>query len=43
MENVLALERYKGGSVFKQFVLILEDAGYSVEWTIAKCEEFVFH
>lgn len=40
MENVPALERYKEGRVFHKFVSILENAGYSVEWTIAKCEEF---
>lgn len=40
MENVPALERYKEGRVFGRFVSTLENAGYSVEWTIAKCEEF---
>ena len=40
MENVPALERYKEGRVFQQFVSILRGAGYSVGWTIAKCEEF---
>lgn len=40
MENVPALERYKDGRVFGEFVSILREAGYSVEWTIAKCEEF---
>ena len=38
MENVL--KRYKEGCVFRKFVSTLEGAGYSVEWTIAKCEEF---
>ncbi len=40
MENVPALERYKGGRVFQRLVSILRCAGYSVEWTVAKCEEF---
>lgn len=40
MENVPALLRYKGGRVFKNFCDSLEGAGYQVEWTIAKCEEF---
>lgn len=40
MENVPALERYKGGKVFNSFVEALRDAGYSVEWTIARCEDF---
>ena len=40
MENVPALERYKNGKVFNRFIGILQNAGYSVEWTIAKCEEF---
>jgi len=40
MENVPALKRYKEGCVFRKFVSTLEGAGYSVEWTIAKCEEF---
>ncbi|EAQ28633.1 site-specific DNA-methyltransferase [Erythrobacter sp. NAP1] len=40
MENVPALERYKSGAVFKRFVSILREGGYSVDWTIAKCEEF---
>ena len=40
MENVPALERYKNGNVFRRFVEILEHGGYSVNWKIAKCEEF---
>ena len=40
MENVPALERYKEGKVFQRFVDTLREAGYSVEWTIARCEEF---
>ncbi len=40
MENVPALEKYKEGQVFQSFVSILRDAGYSVEWSVARCEEF---
>lgn len=40
MENVPALERYKGGRVFRRFVSVLQSGGYSVDWTIAKCEQF---
>lgn len=40
MENVPALERYKDGTVFQRFVDTLKHGGYSVEWTIARCEEF---
>jgi DNA (cytosine-5)-methyltransferase 1 len=40
MENVPALLRYKNGSVFEEFCTSLQDAGYKVEWTVAKCEEF---
>lgn len=40
MENVPALTRYKGGEVFNTFVKALEAAGYSVSWSITKCEEF---
>lgn len=40
MENVPALERYKEGKVFQRFVDILKNGGYSVEWTVARCEEF---
>jgi len=40
MENVPALERYKDGKVFQRFVDTLKRGGYSVEWTIARCEEF---
>jgi len=40
MENVPALKRYKDGSVFRDFKAILNDAGYPVRATIAKCEQF---
>lgn len=40
MENVPALLKYKDGEVFSNFCKTLNDAGYQVEWTIAKCEEF---
>jgi DNA (cytosine-5)-methyltransferase 1 len=40
MENVPALKRYKGGSVFREFREILHDAGYPIRSTIAKCELF---
>lgn len=40
MENVPALRRYKNGEVFRRFKEILNDAGYPIRATIAKCEEF---
>lgn len=40
MENVPALLKYKNGVVFEQFCKSLRKAGYQVEWSIAKCEEF---
>ena len=40
MENVPDLLRYKNGDVFRQFKKILNDAGYPVRTTIAKCELF---
>ena len=40
MENVPALLRYKDGSVFRRFCSILQEAGYELKWTVAKCEEF---
>ena len=40
MENVPALLRYKDGRVFERFCKILKAAGYSLNWTVAKCEEF---
>jgi len=40
MENVPSLLRYKNGYVFEEFKAKLEGAGYKVEHTIAKCEQF---
>jgi len=40
MENVPALVKYKDGKVFDELLKRLKNAGYRVEWTIAKCEEF---
>lgn len=40
MENVPALLKYKGGAVFTRFKETLEEAGYDVVETIAKCELF---
>lgn len=40
MENVPALKRYKDGAVFREFKAILNEAGYPVRATIAKCELF---
>ena len=40
MENVPALVRYKNGTIFEGFCSTLRNAGYSIEWTVAKCEEF---
>ncbi|MDE0309034.1 MAG: DNA cytosine methyltransferase [Acidiferrobacterales bacterium] len=40
MENVPALVNYKNGSVFSEFCEILSNAGYYIDWSIAKCEEF---
>lgn len=40
MENVPSLLRYKEGRVFQEFKDILNDAGYPVRVTIAKCELF---
>ena len=40
MENVPALLRYKKGVVFENFCKSLTDAGYTVDWVVAKCEEF---
>ncbi len=40
MENVPSLLRYKGGDVFRDFKAILNEAGYPVRKTIAKCELF---
>jgi DNA (cytosine-5)-methyltransferase 1 len=40
MENVPALLRYKNGAVFRDFKAILNEAGYPIRATIAKCELF---
>ena len=40
MENVPTLMRYKNGDVFRKFKGILNDAGYPIRTTIAKCELF---
>ena len=40
MENVPQLTRFKGGSVFRNFVGRLRNAGYFVRWTIANCPDF---
>lgn len=40
MENVPALLKYKGGTVFENFRQSLISAGYTVDWAVAKCEEF---
>ena len=40
MENVPALLKYKDGGVFEEFCDQLESAGYSLKWSVAKCEEF---
>ena len=40
MENVPSLLRYKDGSVFRMFKEILNEAGYPLRVTIAKCELF---
>lgn len=40
MENVPSLIKYRGGSVFNDFCNTLEQAGYKVEFSIAKCEQF---
>ena len=40
MENVPALLKYKDGRVFEGFCKHLTNAGYQLNWTIAKCEEF---
>ncbi len=40
MENVPALVKYEGGKVFDDFCDALQNAGYLIEWTIAKCEQF---
>jgi DNA (cytosine-5)-methyltransferase 1 len=40
MENVPALLRYKGGAVFHEFKSILNEAGYPIRMTVARCELF---
>jgi DNA (cytosine-5)-methyltransferase 1 len=40
MENVPALLKYKGGALFSKFRKTLEEAGYDVVETVAKCELF---
>lgn len=40
MENVPSLLLYKEGQVFREFEETLKEAGYKVQHTIAKCEEF---
>ncbi|UYH55997.1 DNA cytosine methyltransferase [Qipengyuania sp. SS22] len=40
MENVPSLLRYKDGSVFRMFKDILNEAGYPLRVTVAKCELF---
>lgn len=40
MENVPALKRYKNGEVYREFKAILNEAGYPVRTTIARCEQF---
>ena len=40
MENVPSLLRYKNGEVYREFKRILNEAGYPVRKTIAKCELF---
>lgn len=40
MENVPALLKYKDGAVFSKFKTTLQAAGYDVQETIAKCEQF---
>lgn len=40
MENVPSLLKYKGGKVFERFKKIIGEAGYEVQWQVAKCEEY---
>lgn len=40
MENVPTLLKYKKGAVFRKFCRTLEMAGYNIEWSVVKCEEF---
>jgi DNA (cytosine-5)-methyltransferase 1 len=40
MENVPSLLKYRNGELFDRFKNTLISAGYTVRWSIAKCEEF---
>ena len=40
MENVPQLAKFKGGEIFDRFVEHLENAGYSVKWTITDCRDY---
>ena len=40
MENVPQLIRFKGGSLFREFVTTLEEAGYAVRWKVVNCPDF---
>jgi len=40
MENVPTLLNYRNGEVFENFCASLRNAGYSLEWAVAKCEEY---
>ena len=40
MENVPQLVRFKGGSVFEEFVEDLRRRGYRVRWSIVECADF---
>lgn len=40
MENVPSLLKYKEGRVFARFKEVIEDAGYNVQWEVARCEQY---
>lgn len=40
MENVPSLLKYREGNVFARFKEALEDAGYNVQWEVARCEQY---
>ncbi|MCY4150583.1 MAG: DNA cytosine methyltransferase [Gammaproteobacteria bacterium] len=40
MENVPSLVNYKKGEIFNELCETLEKAGYLIEWSIVKCEQF---
>ena len=40
MENVPSLLKYKEGRVFARFKEAIEDAGYNVQWEVARCEQY---